>query len=179
MSHATELIARTGPAGFTIRGLADTLGVAPSAIYNHAPSRAALLAAVTERFLGAITLPPEEQPWDQWLRASAAGLRDQLRQGRRLTELVLTGGGATAAGPRLLSRFLDRSEAAGVDRPTAHVAWHTLLAIVVGSLDQDRATFEAVLDMAIAGVLAAAREGPSERAAALLVAHRLDRPAGG
>lgn len=179
LRHATEAIARTGPAGFTVRGLAQTLGVAPSALYNHAPDRSALLTAVAERFLASITLPAGGQPWAAWLRACAASLRDQLRQNPGLTELVLTRGGATAAGPQLLSRFLDHSAAAGIHRATAHVAWHALLTVVVGSLDQDRATFEAVLDMTIAGVLEAAREDPSQRALDLLRSHRLDRPEAG
>ena len=83
-------------------------------------------------------------------------------------------------GPELLTRFLDRLQGAGLDRATAHVAWHAVLTIVLGSLPQDLAlsteqgtAFDAVLELAITGLATAAAQPPSARATALLNAHRL------
>ena len=176
MIRASELIASHGLAAFGLRGLADDLGVAPNAIYNHVTSRDDLLDAVAERFVTGIRLPDDTQPWTAWLPNVAASLRRQLLERPGITEVVLRRAGATPTGPDLLARFLDRLEAAGLQRATAHLAWHLLLTIVVGSVQQANdqgATFEAVLDVAIAGLATIAQQPPSPQAIALLDAHRL------
>lgn len=177
---ATEAIGRDGLASFSLRSLADALGVVPNAIYNHVESREDLLDAVAERFVSDIRLPAGEQPWPEWVRAAAAALRAQLLERPGLAELVLRRAGATATGPELLTRFLDQMQGAGIDRATAHVAWHAVLTVVLGSLPQDLAlgaeqgtTFDAVLELTITGLAAAAAQPPSARAIALLNAHRL------
>ncbi|MDP5227034.1 MULTISPECIES: TetR family transcriptional regulator [Arthrobacter] len=47
---ALELLRTVGLRGLTMRALAARLGVSVSALYNHVPSRAAVLATVQERF---------------------------------------------------------------------------------------------------------------------------------
>ena len=179
--HATRLIADHGLAAFSLRGLAESLGVAPNAVYNHIQNRDDLLDAITERFVASIRLPAGEQPWPEWVRSCAMRLRSQLLRRRGLTELMLARAVTTAAGPRLLARFLARLESAGVDRAVAHLAWHALLTVVVGSVSQapgrdtsSQATFEAVLDITISGLHAAAAAPPSAHATALLDAQRAD-----
>jgi AcrR family transcriptional regulator len=180
VARAGQLIARDGLAGFTLRGLADALRVAPNALYNHVRNREDLLDAVTARFLAGIRFPDGDQPWPGWVRAAASALRDQLTEHPGLTELVLARAGSTPVGPRLLDAFLARLEAAGLDRAVAHLAWHAVLTVVVGSLGQQQAgatdreaTFQAVLDTTLAGLADAAGRPPSARAVALLRAHRL------
>lgn len=180
ITRATEAIARDGLATFSMRGLADVLDVAPNALYNHVESREDLLDAVTERFIAGMRLPAGEQPWAGWVRTVATALRAQLLERPGLTELMLSRAGATTTGPELLGRFLDRLQSQGLDRATAHLAWHAVLTVVVGSLRQDRArkrdkdaTFQAVLDLTITGLAAAARRPASPRAVALLEAHTL------
>jgi AcrR family transcriptional regulator len=183
INRAAELIAADGLSAFSLRGLADALGVAPSAIYNHIGSREQLLDAVAQGVVAEIRLPAGEQPWPDWTRAVAAALRSQLLERQGLADLVLARAGSTAAGPGLLAGFLDRLQSAGVDRAVAHVAWHTVLTVVVGSMQQDGSrspdgdeTFEAVLDVTVMGLVAAAAQPPSRRASALLEAHRLGKP---
>lgn len=183
ITQATQLIADHGPAAFSLRGLADSLGVAPNAIYNHVQNREDLLDAVTERFVARIRLPTGEQPWPDWVRSCAVRLHSQLLRQPGLTELMLARAGASAPGPQLLARFLARLEAAGVERPVAHVAWHALLTLVVGSVLQERgrdpgtqATFDAVLDITIRGLIATAARPSSPEAIALLDAHALSHP---
>jgi TetR/AcrR family tetracycline transcriptional repressor len=69
---------------------------------------------------------------------------------------------------------------AGVDRAIAHLIWHTLLVVIVGSIQQDMArdrvrdgTFEAVLDIAMAGIRSIAAEPATTAANELLIAHKL------
>jgi TetR/AcrR family transcriptional regulator, tetracycline repressor protein len=182
INQALQMIAADGLAVFSLRGLADALGVAPNALYNHVHDREDLLGAVTDRFVASIRLPAGQQPWPDWVRAAATSLRWQLISHPGLTELILARAGATAAGPGLLERFLDRLASAGIHRALAHVAWHALLTVIVGSVAQERAhdagqaaTFEAVLDLTITGLLAAAQQPPTPEAMALLESHELAR----
>lgn len=98
--------------------------------------------------------------------------------------MMLARAGTTATGPDVLARFLDRLVSAGLDRALAHVAWHALLSVVVGSVAQERArnadqvaVFDAVLDVAMTGLLAAAQKPPTPQAIAPLDAHALARNA--
>lgn len=182
VTQASRMIAADGLASFSLRGLADALGVAPNALYNHIRDREDLLVAVTDRFVADIRLPAGQQPWPDWIRAAAASLRTQLGSHPGLTELILARAGATAAGPGMLARFLDRLTSAGMHRAVAHVAWHALLTVTVGSVAQERAsdtdqaaTFDAVLDLTITGLLAAAAQPPTPQAIALLETHQLAR----
>jgi TetR/AcrR family transcriptional regulator, tetracycline repressor protein len=181
ITQALQMIAADGLAAFSLRGLADALSVAPNALYNHVHDREDLLGAVTDQFVASIQLPAgQQQPWPDWVRAAAASLRSQLISHPGLTELVLARAGATAAGPGMLARFLDRLTSAGIHRALAHVAWHALLTVTVGSVAQEQArdtdqaaTFEAVLDLTITGLLAAAQQPPTPQAMALLKTHEL------
>lgn len=186
VTKALQMIAADGLAAFSLRGLADALGVAPNALYNHVRDREDLLGAVTDRFVADIRLPAGQQPWPDWVRAAAASLRSQLTGHPGLTELILARAGATAAGPGLLARFLDRMTSSGLHRALAHVAWHALLTVAVGSVAQEQArdtdqpgTFEAVLDLTITGLLAAAQQPPTPQAIALLKVHELAHQATG
>ncbi|MDL9981566.1 TetR/AcrR family transcriptional regulator [Microbacterium sp. ASV49] len=63
---ALAVLKKDGLRGLTMRGVAARLGVTPSALYHHVPSRDALLAAVQERFAAGLdtsgfgTLPLRE-----------------------------------------------------------------------------------------------------------------------
>jgi TetR/AcrR family tetracycline transcriptional repressor len=178
ITRAGELIERDGLAAFSLRALAEALGVRPNALYNHIRNRDDLLDAVTEQFVTSIHLPGGDQPWPDWVRSVAARLRAQLLGQPGLTELLLSRAGATAAGPAVLRRFHARLECAGVEPAVAHVAWHAVLTVVVGSVQQERArdtdqapTFAAVLEVTLAGLTAAAGRAPSAEAEALLDAH--------
>lgn len=180
ITRAGQMIAQYGLAAFSLRGLADALGVAPNALYNHIHNREDLLDAVTDQFVKSIRFPADDQPWPGWVRTAAVMLRSQLTEHPGLTELILARAGSTATGPSVLVRFLDRLVAAGLDRAVAHLVWHAMLTVVVGSLWQERAraadreaTFQAVLDITMTGLLAAAEQPPSPQAIALLHAHEL------
>lgn len=180
VTRAGELIERDGLTAFSVRALAEELGVRPNALYNHVRNRDDLLDAVTERFVATIRLPAAARAWPDTVRDTAVELRSQLARHPARTELLLARAGSTGAGPAVLHGFLETLTAAGVDRALAHVAWHAVLTAVVGSVQQQRArdgdrgqTFEAVLDIVLAGLAAAAGEPPSDRATALLRQHRL------
>jgi TetR/AcrR family tetracycline transcriptional repressor len=180
VARAGQMIAEHGLTTFSVRGLAEALGVAPNAVYNHVRNRDDVLDAVTDQMVESIQFPADDQPWPDWVRTTAVTLRAQLSQHPGLTELILARAGSTARGPRVLNRFLDRLVADGLDRAVAHLIWHAVLTVVVGSLWQDRAraadrdaTFHVVLDVTMIGLLSAAEQPPSPSVMALLHAHQL------
>lgn len=178
VTRAGHLLEAHGYAAFSLRALADDLGVRPNALYNHVASRDELLDAVTDRFVGGFELPDTEAPWPDWVRTVATLLHARLLRHAELASLVLSRAAGTATGPTVLRRFVDRLVAAGVDRAVAHVGWHLMLTTVVGAVQQERArgadttgTFDAILDVALRGLTEVAAEPPGDRAAALLAAH--------
>lgn len=180
IARASQMIAADGLDAFSIRGLADALGVRPNALYNHVRSRDDLLDAVSEQFLHGLRLPAGSQPWPDWIRGASRDLRRQLGQRSGLTALAMDRAGATVAGPVLLGQFIDRLVAAGVDRAVAHLAWHAVLTVVVGSLQPEPAasgaadaTFDAVLELTLDALVSAAGRPPSAEAVALLENHAL------
>lgn len=76
--------------GLTMRALASRLGVAVSALYNHVPSRAAVLAAVQERFVtGLDTSGFGAVPLRQALARWAWSYLGQLRQKPELVAVIV------------------------------------------------------------------------------------------
>jgi AcrR family transcriptional regulator len=182
VARAAELIADDGLESFSLRGLAETLGVAPNGLYNHVRDRDELLDAVVDVFAAQLTLPPVAAPWLDWVRSVAVALRRQMLEHPGRAELLLSRAGTTAAGPVAIEAFLDASAGARIDRADAHLAWHAVLTVVAGSDRQDRAraaarddTFDAVLDVTLAGLAAAVEHGPSAESVRLLTAHDLGR----
>lgn len=174
IATATEVIERDGVGSFSLRSLAKELDVRPGALYNHVTGLHDLLDEVTARFLAGLELPEIDDQWPDWLRATATQLHDRMLARPELTGLLLSRAPAIPAGPALLRQFHDRLEASGVAAPTAHLAWHTILTVVIGSVQQERArnrsgteTFEAVLDITLTGLVSAAANGPDERTRAL------------
>ena len=104
---ALELLRETGLPGMSMRTLATRLGVQPSALYWHVPSKQALLTAVAEQVLGgvgeteagrsgvtgvAVTAAGELRAIGVSLRAAVTGVPDGA-------EIVALGLAAGAANP--------------------------------------------------------------------------------
>lgn len=179
LARAEQLIDRVGVAGFTLRELAGELDVRPTALYNHVSGRDDLLQAVAERFVGGIVLSPRpEAPWPTWARSMATDLRRQMLAHPHRAELLVSRAPGSPAGHKFLHDFLDELEASGVHRATAHETWHLLLALVIGMVQLERqfgpdpaGTFDAILDVAMSGIVESAARAPSERALVLLRGH--------
>jgi AcrR family transcriptional regulator len=66
----------------TLRRLAERLGVHPTSIYNHVPSKDAILDGLAERLIEHADLPTHCASWQEWLPAFAASLRQLAREHR-------------------------------------------------------------------------------------------------
>ncbi len=89
VAAALRLLDEFGLPDLTMRRLAATLDVQPSALYWHFPNKQALLAAVSDQIIArARHLPPSASEWMPAARAEADALRDALLAFRDSAEVV-------------------------------------------------------------------------------------------
>ncbi|MHC1559259.1 TetR/AcrR family transcriptional regulator [Actinomycetospora sp. C-140] len=189
LDHAEAQIRRDGVTGFSLRALARDLDVRPAALYNHVKGRDDLLDAVTIRFLESMVIPAPSDDWSAWARAVAIELRRRMSEHPHHGDLLIARAPDVEAGPVYQARVFAGLEAAGLPRADAHLAWHVLYTVVIGTVAQQRArgadpagTFDVVLDVALAGLALEITNGTSDRSRALHEAHRhthLSTPGGG
>src|SRR5919199_6557466 len=89
---ALELMDAGGLGALTMRGLAQRLGVAPMALYNHAATKDDLLDAARDHALARLTDAdpgPGGGPWWERLRAINAAFHDALRAHPSLAALLV------------------------------------------------------------------------------------------
>src|SRR6266571_7610160 len=70
-----QMIDQQGLGAFTMRKLAQELGVDPMSIYRHVENKDALLDGVAEVLWGEVELPGSEAGWEELLRSMATSLR--------------------------------------------------------------------------------------------------------
>lgn len=80
VTAAVGLVTGDGLEALSMRRLADRVGVWPTAIYHHIPTREALVEAVVDSVVGSVELPPADLAPRDWLRelllrTRATGLR--------------------------------------------------------------------------------------------------------
>lgn len=75
---ALRVAQERGVQGFTMRAVADALGVTPMALYHHVPDKAGLVALLVDATIGGSALPAPTGVWRddlwemaRWLRTSA------------------------------------------------------------------------------------------------------------
>ena len=73
----------------TMRRLAEELSVHPTSLYNHLPTKDAILDAMTDALIAEAELPHAYESWQDWVHAMANGLRNVARAHPRAF-LVLT-----------------------------------------------------------------------------------------
>lgn len=130
---ALRLVDEAGADALTMRRLAEHLDVTPMALYNHVPSRRALLDAVAD--LVARQMQPPDTPagsWQDELRRTANGIRAAYLDHPAAIGLVQT---ATATSPALEAPYRRVTAAltdAGFAADRADQAWSALVALVNG-----------------------------------------------
>lgn len=121
-----EAALELGLENLTMRRVAAHLGVHPSALNYHVPSRDALLEAVAEAVLEIAIddswTPADDAPWQDWVRAFAVELRRILRAHTPLATYFRFPTGPGAGGLEQFDRFLGSLFAAGFDEPAVALA---------------------------------------------------------
>jgi TetR/AcrR family tetracycline transcriptional repressor len=130
---ALRILDQQGLPDLTMRHLAATLGVAPSALYWHFPNKQSLLAAVSDRIIaGARPLAAAGGDWQTGVRAEAAALHDALlayKDGAEVVSSTLALGLGASDLQRRLSAAIG---VGGFDEQTTSLAAETMVHFIVG-----------------------------------------------
>ena len=78
-----------GADAVTMRRLAEELTVHPTSLYNHLPTKEAILDAMVDALIAETAMPTVYETWQDWVRAMADGIRTVARAHPRAF-LVLT-----------------------------------------------------------------------------------------
>jgi AcrR family transcriptional regulator len=105
VAAAIEQIDRNGLMGFSLRDVARSLGVYPSAVYWHVQTRDDLLASVVEATMADVAPEPGKLPWQDWFRRLFSRCREMIRQHPNIAPLL---GGHLVANASLSPGMIDR-----------------------------------------------------------------------
>lgn len=79
----------------SMRAVAARVGVTPMALYRHVAGKEELLDGVLEQLLAELSLPPEDDPWEDRLLALSAEVRELARRHPTAISLVFERPGRT------------------------------------------------------------------------------------
>ena len=130
---ALVLLRDKGIDGFSVRDLAKSLNVYPTAIYWHMATRNDLLAEVAAYALRDMTPPPGEASWQQWLRELFIRYRKAIRENPAVAPLIgariVSNGGV---GPDLIEAIFGALANAGFRADDILDAFNVVIAAKVG-----------------------------------------------
>jgi AcrR family transcriptional regulator len=130
---ALALIDMHGEDQLTMRKLADTLDVFPTAIYWHAGNRAALLAGVCERVFSEIELPSSQDVnWQEWVRSMAHAVRRTLLAHPNMVSTLSTQMQVTVSSFPFVESVLEVLDGAGFEGEDLAGAYNTVIGTVFG-----------------------------------------------
>ena len=135
VSAAMELIEQDGVEAVSLRRLASELGCGLVALYNHVPSKSALLDGVADAVMSgiAVTSGPGAD-WQEQVRAQARAFREIARAHPRCAMVVVSRPPSSAAIVRPAEEALATIRAAGFGRAEAVRIVRAFVAYILGSL---------------------------------------------
>ena len=116
----------------SLRRVAGELGVHVTSLYNHVPTKEALLDGIAEELIASSDLPRTEVAWEEWVRGFVAGVARTAREHAGAFEVLLR---RPVQGPRATVTFevgLEAFRRAGMDVPGAYGAVKTVALAVLG-----------------------------------------------
>jgi TetR/AcrR family tetracycline transcriptional repressor len=133
VSAALSIIDSQGVDAFSMRGLAQELGVYPTAIYWYVPNRNALLAEVVADALSDVMPPGDVGDWRIWLKDLFRRYRAAVRRHPNIAPLI----GAqlvsnAGVGPALVNSILTVLSSAGFEGEILVHAYNSVIAFKVG-----------------------------------------------
>ncbi|GAA2895446.1 TetR/AcrR family transcriptional regulator C-terminal domain-containing protein [Streptosporangium fragile] len=135
VAAAIDLIEREGADAVSMRAIAAALGVGVMSLYNHVPSKAALLDAVAEAVLSQIEFTDDpDAEWTERVRMQALAFRQIAHHYPRCTMVVVSRQLRSTAGLLPVERALDTLRGAGFGGEEAVRILRMFIAYIVGSL---------------------------------------------
>jgi AcrR family transcriptional regulator len=133
LETALELIDREPPEAFTMRRVADELGMGVMTLYGYVRNKDEMIEGVTELVLSQLRRSPAAGlGWEELVGSAVRDIYDICRRHPNLATLVLAQATASPGLFRLRERMLGTLEAAGLDEPTALHALGALTSYAVG-----------------------------------------------
>jgi AcrR family transcriptional regulator len=135
VAAAAELIEREGVTAISMRRIAAKLGCAVMSLYNHVPSKEALLDGVAEYVMSGIEVRTEpDASWEDQVRAQARAFRQIARAHPRCTMVVVSRPSRSAAALRPIENALATLTGAGFDGADSVRIVRGFIAYVMGCL---------------------------------------------
>jgi len=132
---ATRFVDEHGVESLSIRRLAAELGVGTMTIYNHVPSKAALLDGICEHVVAALELDPAATgSWEDQIRAHTRAFRSAALAHPGAFQLLLTRQLASPDALRPTDTALATLRRAGLDTATAVHALRAFVAFQTGCI---------------------------------------------
>jgi AcrR family transcriptional regulator len=141
---AVDLIEREGVDAVSMRRLATELGSGAMSLYNHVPSKAALLDAVAEHILAGLHFTTDPEPdWREAARSMARAFRDVASRYPRSVMVVISRQPNSITGLRPVELALATARAAGFDGRAAVRVMRAVMNYVLGCLVHEASQTEA------------------------------------
>ncbi|MEU6740489.1 TetR/AcrR family transcriptional regulator C-terminal domain-containing protein [Streptosporangium sandarakinum] len=135
VAAAIDLIEREGADAVSMRRIAADLGVGVMSLYNHVPSKSALLDGVAEAVLSQIEFTDDpDAEWTDRVRMQARAFRQIAHHYPRCTMVVVSRQLSSTAGLLPVERALSTLRDAGFGGPEAVRVLRMFIAYIVGSL---------------------------------------------
>jgi AcrR family transcriptional regulator len=135
ITAAVQLVEREGPEALSMRRIAGELDCGVMSLYNHVPSKAAVLDGVAERVMSGIdfTIAPGTS-WEDQVRGQARAFREIARVYPRCTMVVVSRPIDSAGSLRPMEHALATLRNAGFAPADAVQVVRTFVAFIVGTL---------------------------------------------
>ncbi|CAN5902622.1 TetR/AcrR family transcriptional regulator C-terminal domain-containing protein [soil metagenome] len=132
LEAAVDFVDREGLEALSMRKLGAQLGVEAMSLYNHVPSKGALLDGMVEVLLRGLKVPSESADWEALVRESYRRFRRVAHNHPNVFPLLVERPPDTMDGAWLVETFLDTLQNAGFDARVALQAYRTLTSFTVG-----------------------------------------------
>jgi AcrR family transcriptional regulator len=134
ITAAMELIEREGANAVSMRRIATHLGTEVMALYDHVPSKAAVLDGVADKVMSGVEVAAEPGAgWEEQVRAQVRAFRQVALAYPRCVMVVVSRPVDTAVTLRPVERALATLRSAGFEGEDAIRAVRTFVAFVIGS----------------------------------------------
>lgn len=126
-----------GVKGFTMRAVAEALGVTPMALYHHVENKAALAALLVDAAIGERPLPTPTGDWRDDLWSMAQWMRDSMRAHPVVAHIRRAHHVWTGATLQMTERWLGLWRQSGLPLDKALVAATTSSLAIVGMANEE------------------------------------------
>jgi len=141
LQAAMKLLDEVGLPDLTMRKLAATLDVQPSALYWHFANKQSLLAEVSNTIVNFAKAVPASKTWQENTKLEALALRDALMAFRDGAEVVSSTLALGLGADNALTRIENSIEV--TDRKLAHAAAESILFLVLGQVWHEQQRMQA------------------------------------